>query len=85
MKNYRTEIEKILETTHLTCTLPDSEKSDWSDYNVVSNLTALVTTAQKETVQEFMEYCWDGGEHDSWLIAKADGFLNTLAQEGGTK
>lgn len=36
---------------------------------------------KREAVQEFMEYCWDGGEHDGWIISKADGYLETLTQK----
>lgn len=36
---------------------------------------------KKEAVQEFMEFCWDGGEHDGWIIAKADEYFSSNEKE----
>ena len=40
---------------------------------------------KKEAVQEFMEFCWDGGEHDGWIIAKADEYFSSNEKEEGEK
>ena len=40
---------------------------------------------KKEAVQEFMEFCWDGGEHDGWIIAKADEYLSYDEKEENEK
>ena len=40
---------------------------------------------KKEAVREFMEFCWDGGEHDGWIIAKADEYFSSNEKEEGEK